>query len=206
MRRCITLAACERPKNSRTRAIAALIVSLPAFVLASPVPAVAQDAAQLAALDAKIANLENENATFKKRLRLQALEKENAALKKQLGMADDHQDQRDERPSISTGRYATASKQLAIADDYQDQRDQRDGRTSISREQHVATSMPPKPDVFAAYAMKEPPYPEGAPLAVVAPPPPLPVWTGFYGSFFWRRMAARPGICRQYEHFVVHKL
>jgi opacity protein-like surface antigen len=152
MRRCITLAACERPKNSRTRAIAALIVSLPAFVLASPVPAVAQDAAQLAALDAKIANLENENATFKKRLRLQALEKENAALKKQLGMADDHQDQRD----------------------------QRDGRTSISREQQVGTSRPLKPDVLAAYAMKEPRYPEGAPLAVVAPPPPLPVWTGFY--------------------------
>lgn len=161
----------------RANRIAALIASLPSFVLALPVSAVAQDGTQLAALDAQIANLENENAAFKKRLRLQALEKENAALKKQLGMADDHQDQRDERPSILAGRYATASKQLAIADDHQDQRD---GRPSISREQQVGTSRPLKPDVLAAYAMKEPRYPEGAPLAVVAPPPPLPVWTGFY--------------------------
>jgi hypothetical protein len=42
--------------------------------------AVAQDD-DLAALDAKIANLENQNATLKKRLRLEALEKENAALR-----------------------------------------------------------------------------------------------------------------------------
>ncbi|HET7021319.1 MAG TPA: hypothetical protein VFI58_11435 [Xanthobacteraceae bacterium] len=47
-------------------------------LIAPVVPAVAQDN-DLAALDAKIANLENENAALKKRIRLEALNKENGS-------------------------------------------------------------------------------------------------------------------------------
>jgi hypothetical protein len=132
----------------RAGGVAALIAGLPGLVLALPVSAVCQDAAQLAALDAKIANLENENAALKKRVRLEALSKENAALKKQLGIADNHQSRPNEGPSIS-------------------------------RQQRVTASRAEIPDVLA-YAMKEPPYPKGTPVAVIDPPPPLPVWRGFY--------------------------
>jgi opacity protein-like surface antigen len=136
--------------------------------------AVAQDD-DLAALDAKIANLENQNATLKKRLRLEALEKENAALRKQLGIADNYQSRPDERPSIvSEQRVAaigpvTFNSRVAAS------------KTVASDYVRGGASRPEIPDARAAYAMKTPPNPNG-PEVVLVPPPPPPVWGSFYAG------------------------
>jgi outer membrane immunogenic protein len=50
-------------------------------------------------LDSRLARLEAENATLKKRLRIEALERENASLKKQLGIAD--ASRREAEPTIA---------------------------------------------------------------------------------------------------------
>jgi hypothetical protein len=137
--------------------------------------AVAQDD-DLAALDAKIANLENQNATLKKRLRLEALEKENAALRKQLGIADNYQSRPDERPSIvSEQRIAaigpvTFNSRVAAS------------KTVASDYVRGGASRPEIPDARAAYAMKTPPNPNGPEVVVVPPPPPPPVWGSFYAG------------------------
>jgi|SRR6516162_217653 len=147
--------ACDSRGDSVMRRYIA-VIALGSLTLCAPLTtAVAQDAA----LDAKIASMENENAMLKKRLRLQALEKENAALKKQLGIADNSQSRSDERPSIVREQRVASNGPVTI-----------DSRAAASR--------PEIPDVLA-YAKGRPYSKEGAVID-----PPLPVltddWSGVY--------------------------
>jgi hypothetical protein len=148
-------------------------VTLGCLQLMAPLAtAVAQDD-DVATLDAKIANLENQNATLKKRLRLEALEKENAALRKQLGIADNHQSQPDERPSIVSEQRVAAIGPVTF--------NSRAAASKTVAPDYVRASRPEIPDARAAYAMKTSLNPNGHEVVLVPPPPP-PVWTTFYAG------------------------
>src|SRR5271165_6315853 len=66
-------------------------------------------------LDSRLARLEAENATLKKRLRIEALERENAALKKRLGSADASRREAEPISAEPVRKRTSRSEMLAYA-------------------------------------------------------------------------------------------